>query len=305
MLFNDILNQKYDAFKPLFDQLFELAISNQTHSGDLLLAMEHASLRDEPDYDDGGKMKMFYRIGTDMDYHCETANHDFIKHYIKGTVGMPFADYRELHENPEKRPEEIDLILAEETTTIQVEMLIYLKIWEGETFLKKMYQVSRLISGLDYDWHLALGYGSNKSPGEMERWEILRGLKQNLLENLPDLHAVIERNHRSQLRNAIAHSQYAMLNRYIMLNNYKAGKAGHRHGLDFNEWVDVFHETLTIFTLYEMLFNRIREHYYQESLPFNKKKEVRVNRLYPNTASFLSVLHRREYFKDWGPYPEA
>lgn len=35
------------------------------------------------------------------------------------------------------------------------------------------------------------------------------------------------------------------------------------------------------------------------------KSEIKtsMNRLYPTPASFLSVLHCREYFKDWSPYP--
>jgi hypothetical protein len=135
MLFNEILQDKYDTLKPVFSESFELAIKNQTHSGDLLLVMENAHLTEEPDHDDGEKMKVFYNIGPGMDHHCETASHDFIKQYIRNTFGIPYDDYKALHIYSPERPQEIDQLLFKESNTIQIERLIYLKIWEGEAFL--------------------------------------------------------------------------------------------------------------------------------------------------------------------------
>jgi hypothetical protein len=303
MLFNEILKEKFDTLSPLFNALFDLAIKNQTHSGDLLLVMEHALLAEERDLDDPEKQKLYYNIGTGMDYHCETASHDFIRQYIRSVIDMSYTDYKALHRYSAERSEEIDEIVFEESNTIQTEMLIYLKIWEGEAFLKKMYQVSRLINGMDYDWHLMIGFGGQRTSGIMERFEVIRALKENLKEKAPGLFNVVKRTHWSQLRNAIAHSQYAMLGRHIVLNNYVHGKVEHKLGLDFDEWVDVFHETLTIFTLYEMFFNRVREYYYELTLPHNLKKEIRVQRRFPEERSFLLVLHSNEHLKDWSPYP--
>jgi hypothetical protein len=301
MLFNEILKQKYDKLSPLFEELFELAIKKQTHSGDLLLVMENALLTEEPDPEDHDRIKLFYNIGPGMDFHCETANHNFIKQYIRGVTGMPYQEYKALHTHTADRSKEIDEIVFEESNTIQIEMLIYLKIWEGEAFLKKMYQVSRLITGADYDWHLTIPL-NRKKEGSMERFEILKELKQNLQEGLPALHEVINRVHKSQLRNAIAHSQYAMLGRSITLNNLKKGNPDHRHGFDFDEWVDIFHDTLTIYTLYEVFFEKVKQYYYESAKEFNKKKEVRVTRRFPEKKQFHIVLHTREYFKDWSPY---
>jgi hypothetical protein len=294
MLFNDILKEKYDQLAPVFNKLFDLAIKNQTHSGDLLLVMENAHLTEESDPDDNEKVKLFYNIGPTMDYHCETANHNFIKQYIRSVITMPYEDYKALHVYSPEKSKEIDDILFEESNTIQVEMLIYLKIWEGEAFLKKMYQVSRLVTGQDYDWHLRITHKKKKAR-EMERHELLTKLKENLQQGVPELFDVVNRVHRSQLRNAIAHSQYAMLGRNIMLNNQNKRNSEHQHGFDFNEWVDLFHDTLTIYTLYEVMFDKVKEYYFE--------KEVRVTRLYPEERRSLILLYSREYFKDWSPHP--
>jgi hypothetical protein len=302
MLFNDILKEKYDQLAPVFNKLFDLAIKNQTHSGDLLLVMENAHLTEESDPDDNEKVKLFYNIGPTMDYHCETANHNFIKQYIRSVITMPYEDYKALHVYSPEKSKEIDDILFEESNTIQVEMLIYLKIWEGEAFLKKMYQVSRLVTGQDYDWHLRITHKKKKAR-EMERHELLTKLKENLQQGVPELFDVVNRVHRSQLRNAIAHSQYAMLGRNIMLNNQNKRNSEHQHGFDFNEWVDLFHDTLTIYTLYEVMFDKVKEYYFETAKEFNLKKEVRVTRLYPEERRSLILLYSREYFKDWSPHP--
>lgn len=302
MLFKEILDERYTALSPLFNELFDLALKRQTHSGDLLLVLENGFLTEEPDPDHAGKVKMFYNVGPNMEYHCETANHNFIRQYIRSVVDMPYEEYKKLHKYSEERQEEIDELQFVESNTIQVEMLIYMKIWEGETFLKKIYQLSRLIIGQNYDWHLKISFGKAEA-GSMPRHQLIHELKANLEKGLPALHEVFERVHRSELRNAIAHSQYAMLGRNIILDNQRPGQPDEKFHLTFDQWVDIFHNTLTLFTLYEMFFQRVREHYYQVSKEFHYKKEVRVNRRFPEVRQFHIVLYTREHFRDWSPYP--
>ena len=302
MLFNEILKERSDQLSPLFNELFDLALKYQTHSGDLLLTLENGFLTEEPDHDDAGKVKLFYNIGPKMEYHCETASHDFIRQYVRSVVAMPYEEYKKLHEYSAERRQEIDELLLMEGNTIQVEMLIYLKIWEGETFLKKFYQLSRLITGQDYDWHLEISFGKGEA-GSMPRHQLIRELKANLKERLPALYEVFERLHRSELRNAIAHSQYAMLGRNILLDNQKPGQPDEKFHISFDEWVDIFHDTLTVFTLYGMFFQRVREHYHAASKEFHYKKEVRVSRRFPEVKQFPILLYTDAYSKDWSPYP--
>jgi hypothetical protein len=303
MLFNEILKAKYEELAPLFDDLFDLAINNQTHSGDLLLVMENGFLTEEPDTEEADKFKLFYNIGPNMEYHCETANHDFIRQYVRSVVDMSYDEYKKLHEYTQERSEEIKELQFVEGNSIQVEMLIYLKIWEGETFLKKIYQVSQLITGNDYDWHLKIAFGKSEQ-GSMPRRQLINVLKLNLQKGLPAFYDVIERIHRSHLRNAVAHSQYALLGRNILLDNQKPGRPDSDYHISFDEWVDIFHETLTIFTLYEMFFARVRTHYFEAAKEFNLKKEVRITRRFPMPKQFHILLYSRDFFEDWSPYSD-
>lgn len=67
MLFKEILDERYTALSPLFNELFDLALKRQTHPGDLLLVLENGFLTEEPDPDHAGKVKMFYNIGPNME----------------------------------------------------------------------------------------------------------------------------------------------------------------------------------------------------------------------------------------------
>ncbi len=306
MLFQEILNEKYKSLKPCFNDLFDLSIKNQTHSGDLLLVMENAVLGDEKDPDNPDNLKLYYNIGLDIEGHCESTNSEFIGAYVNDPNKISYQEYLKLHQYSPERTKEIDQIAFDEAISIQVEMLIYLKIWEGETFLKKWYELCRLISGEDYDWHFKIQSSGQKVPGGLQRYDIFKThIKEKLKKHIPQLYDSFTKSHKSQIRNAIAHSQYAILGRNITLNNFKKQNADHVNHLTFDEWVDVFHETIVLFTLYLEFFQRVKEYYYNLTKPFKLKKEIRVNRFFPFSTSYLTVLHSREYFKDWSPYSNS
>lgn len=303
MLFGELLIEKFNTLTPHFEQLFNLAIKNQTHPGDFLLVMENAWLSMEKDFDNGKDLKAFYNIGMDIDGHCQSTNYDFILQYVNGTPDLKYQDYLTKINYSSDRSEEIEELTFVEGITIQVEMLIYLKIWEGETFLKKWYQLMKLVNGEDYDWHLSIrGFGKIEY-GSLSRYEMLKYIKEKLQIHVPELYESFTKAHRSQLRNAIAHSQYAILGRNIMLNNFDESKAASIGGLSFDDWIDIFHETIELFNHYTKLFKRVRKHYFDGSLHVKKKAEVRVNRKHPTANHFFTVLYTRDFFEDWSPYP--
>jgi len=303
MLFNELLVQKFNSLTPCFTKLFDLAVSNQTHPGDLLLVMENAWLSMKQDHDNGGNLKAFYNIGMDIDGHCQNTNYDFILQYVNGTPDLKYQEYLAKISFNAGRSKEILEVTFGEGITIQVEMLIYLKIWEGETFIKKWYQLMRLVDGEDYDWHLSIKGFGGKVYGSLSRHEMFRYIKEKLQKHVPDLYEVFKRTHRSQIRNAIAHSQYAILGRNIMLNNFEESKSDSLGGLSFDEWIDIFHETIELFNQYTKLFKKIRSYCFDKSLLVNKKAEVRVSRKHPTINQFLTVLYTRDFFEDWSPYP--
>jgi hypothetical protein len=40
--------------------------------------------------------------------------------------------------------------------TLQVELMVYLKFWESDVILRKLYQLSNLAQAKNYDWHYRL-----------------------------------------------------------------------------------------------------------------------------------------------------
>jgi hypothetical protein len=72
----------------------------------------------------------------------------------------------------EERQKEIDELTKIESYSIQMEMLIYLKIWEADLFIKKMYQLVRLNEGQAYDWHFGISE-SNLANGKTGNRDII------------------------------------------------------------------------------------------------------------------------------------
>ncbi|WP_426324359.1 hypothetical protein [Pedobacter sp. R-06] len=306
MLFSKLIIETEKEVEQYFDTLFDMAVKNQVHSGDLLLVMEGALLSREKDYDnpDAVELKNYYNIGKGLDGHCEDTNYGFIAEYVNSTENESFEDYKKAIEFDPVRSHELRDITEGESITIQIEMLIYLKIWEGETFLKKFYQLLRLVNREEYDWHCTVnGFGKAKQ-GSLSRAELLSFIKSQLETHIPGLSTSFNECHVPQVRNAISHSQYAIIGRDIMFNNYEPEREGSIRGISFDDWTDMFHRTLAIFHLYNKLFRRIRLYYYESSAEFRHKKEVRVNRIFPELHSFHLVLHTRPIFMDWGPSPD-
>ncbi len=303
MLFNELLLEKHKLMSPWFDKLFDRVIKNQTHESDLLLVMENALLTTEPDYDDNGAIKNFFSIGPDMEGHCEHTNYDFITRYVNDAPNVDHKAYLDFMKYDSQKVEQINELESGEAITVQTEMLIYLKIWEGETFLKKWYQLSRLAAKEDYDWHFSIRSKQTGPYGSMARYQVNAAIKENLLSVVPELHDIWIKTQIPQIRNAIAHSQYAILGRQIMFNNFEKDREGSLGGMSFNDWIELFHTTLVIFNLINRFFRKTRDYYYDKSLPL-KESEIRINRRHPDVNQIFHEVHTREFFKDWSPYRE-
>ena len=105
--------------------------------------------------------------------------------------------------------------------------------------------------------------------------------------------------------NSIAHSQYSILGRHIQLNNYIAEDPySQLKVLPFDEWIDRFHETLVIYTLYREFLERVNDNYGELAMQNNKMLQIRISRKDPEEKVEFGVLHYREFFKDWGPQPD-
>jgi hypothetical protein len=156
-----------------------------------------------------------------------------------------------------------------EEFTMSIEMLIYLKIWENDMFLKTWFQFFNILKGSDYNWEFKLKDFSSDE-GISNRPELIRNVFKNGLSNYSDiLKKHIRIAYKQQVRNAIAHSNYYFFGRQITLTNYNNNDVYNIiERLTFEEWYNMFHSTIMLHNSYLLLKEEINNFYtelYKES----------------------------------------
>lgn len=310
ILFNDILTMIFiDKLKEFdeklgteFDRLINLVQKKQPHFGDLLLIYMNGfynetilqfNQRSEKKYNP-------HMIGPGNMGHSEIAHYSFIHKYITTHISnVTYPDYLKLHQwTPEKR-EEIEKLLDIEETSIQLEMLIYLKFWEADLVIKKLYQFVRLLNGESYDWYFKVQESSRDKDCTGSRQDIVRlKIRDRLKAISPILYGLINSTYKTQIRNSIAHSNYSFQGRQINLNNkIKNDPAAQLHRVTFDEWVDIFHGTIALHNQYVKMNNMINDIYTKRVKNGENKVEVMItekdNNKYPLYVEYIEEL------KDW------
>jgi hypothetical protein len=285
MLFKDLLDKKFRLLKPDFDRLINDAGAKQTHPFDLLLVRENGVYDyNPPTYEGIGKLRPF-QLGRNIEGISFQTHHEFMGRFIEEHINKEktFEEYKKEVEWSKERSQEIDSLRDEESYSIQKEMLLYLKIWESDTFIKKLFQFAQLIQGKDYDWHFKID--DNEKTGDKivtgKREIIIRKKVRNKLEKgYPHLYAALKNAYISQLRNAIAHSQYSLFGSHIQLNNYKQGSNGSPFpAFSFEEWTEKFHDSLVIYSHLGRLDTMIGDYYELIAENNDGMGEVRVKRM--------------------------
>ena len=108
---------------------------------------------------------------------------------------------------------------------------MYLDIWENEWFLRTFTELLRIANGEHYDWGLDLSKLKDTGKGKFIREEILeRLISDQYLKEIVDI------SYNSNLRNAIGHSQYHIVQGGIWFDNFGRNKYATVQGLSFEEW---------------------------------------------------------------------
>lgn len=303
MLFKDILNRKTSELQTEFDLLFDDILKNQTHDGDLLLIRINGFYNPEVHTWKNLSEKLSpYMIGPNKEGHSDNLHYEFINNYrTAGIVSLDHLDYLKQHEWSPERGKVIDEIVDQESLTIQLEMLVYLKIWEADFFIKKLYQLTRLSLGKSYDWHFRISESNRDKKATGTREKIIRKLVRDKLEKrYPKIYQAIKNAYRTQIRNSIAHSKYSFLGRNIHPNNFiKNDPASQLKSLTFDEWIEMFHDTMVIYNLIIRLFNQVDNLYEEVAFKNELLMQVRVSRLDPEQRTEFYILKYRPEWKDW------
>lgn len=304
MLFTDILNKKTEELQPEFDKLFKDILDNQTHDGDLLLTRVNGFYYPEANNWDNTLIKNPYMIGPNTEGHSDHWHYKFIHNYRQTSVSsLSYTEYIQKFEWSEEKAKEIDALTENESTSIQLEMLIYIKIWEADLFIKKLYQLTNLSNGEPYDWHFKIKESNrDSSPSTGKRDDIIRNkIRDRLKDKYPNISSAIKNAYKTQIRNSIAHSNYYFIGRYIHPCNYiKSDPASQIQVLPFNEWVDMFHDTMVIYNQLIRFTHLIDNLYSKAANDNNLLFEVRLNRIDPVQKTEYYLLKYRPEFNDWG-----
>lgn len=266
MIFIDLIRGFGEKLHPEFYKILDLGLSSQFHPSDMLLWKINGF------YDDylagikpNEKTKLNpHVIGPGMAGHSEQTHYEFINQYRHSNISnYTFSEYVDkVKYDPEKK-EEIDDLVSFESISIQIEMLIYLKIWKADLMIKKLYELTRILNGEPYDWYFRVAESSRDKNSTGTRQEIIRKLIRDKLDKRSDfLKEWITSIYKTQIRNSIAHSNYSIIGRTINLNNYiKNDPAAQLQNIEFNEWHNIFHKLLLLHNEYIWLGNTINDIY--------------------------------------------
>ena len=305
MIFNDILQEKGKAISVEFDTLLKRAWENQSHIGNLLLLHVNGFFEEDIlEWNKNRDEKLNpHVIGPGSEGQSEYAHYDFIHKYRTTHIHpMSHTDYIKQFVM-EKWDKEIsdrnNALIETEETTIQLEMLIYLKFWEADMIIKKFYQFNRILQGQNYDWYFKIANSAREENATGNRQDIIRlQIRDPMKEICPTLYALIMETYKTQIRNSIAHSNYSFLGRSIHLNNYiQRDPASQLKTVTFDDWINIFHNTLVLHNEYISMNNMINENYGQIAKQNGMIIPVLITE--KQGKQYELPLVYREEFHDW------
>jgi len=301
MIFIDLIKKFSNELHPEFQEILTLGFTNQFHPSDMLLWKINGFYDDYlADMKPNEKTKLNpHVIGPGIEGHSEQTHYDFINQYRHSNFSeYNFTEYlKKVKYDPEKK-EEIDKLISFESISIQIEMLIYLKIWEADLMIKKLYELTRILNGEPYDWYFRVAESSRDKNSTGTRQEIIRKLIRDKLDKRSDfLKDWITSIYKTQIRNSIAHSNYSIIGRNINLNNYIGNdQAAQLHNIEFDEWHNIFHKLLILHNEYIWLGNTINDIYAERYLN-DEKIEILITE--KNGKQYSFELDYDAKYKIW------
>lgn len=248
MIYYETLKRLDPSVKEAVDELFDSAIKNQVHKTDILLVHIHG-FKLGKEYSPGLKQNKLnpYVIGPDMIGFSLNSFYEFYDSYRKSIFSK-----KEFEEKSKSNPNELEI----QKFTVEIELLIYLKFWEADLMLRKLYNIANLCIGKPYSWDY------NKLLLRQRR-KFIREKIQTPLETIcPKFYALIDDIYFRQLRNAIAHSKYFISgNNIVLINKQDDPKFYKLSSISFDQWEEIFHKLLLLYNHIIGNFEKINENF--------------------------------------------
>jgi hypothetical protein len=180
-------------------------------------------------------------------------------------------------------------------------MLVYLKFWEADMIIKKLYQFVRILYGEPYDWYFKVQESSRDKNASGSRQDIIRlKIRDRLQKHSQIVCDLITNTYKTQIRNSIAHSNYSFLGRNIHPNNFiKGDPFAKLRYITFDDWIDIFHNTLVLHNQYIRMNNEINNFYAGIAKKNGNEMEIRITE--KNGKHYPVILEYRPEWEDWTP----
>lgn len=233
MVFNETLLQYNEEVGQAVKELFDLAENNQKHENDILLI--HLNGWKNQKLEQGLRNNNYspFMIGPGELGHCFHSIYELYDNYRRNI-------YNKSEITVERQKEE-DFI-NQEKASIDIELLIYLKFWEADLILFKLYNLSQLAQGKPYDWELL-----NTKKISNRRKLVRNNIQAPIKDICPKFFQLIDETYSRQIRNAIAHSKYFHLYKTIYLANLSENEYYKLSNLKYENWEIIFHKILLLF----------------------------------------------------------
>lgn len=302
MLFTDKLIEFEKIIRPSFEQLVNDALIKQNHPGNMLIWLNNGfyneSIFNYKPID--GKVFNPHVVGPGEIGHSEQAHFRFIHQYRQAYLAkLKYTEYLKQLEFTEDRKKEIDELVDFEETTINLEMLVYIKFWESDSIIKKLYELVRICNSENYDWYFKIAESNRDNNATGNRQDLIRKeIRDKIEKTYPSLYSCIKKAYKTQIRNAIAHSKYSFQGRNIHIHNYiKEDPHSQISNITFDEWVDIFHITTVLHNEYIRANNYINEYYDSVAKKHNNEFPILITEKEGKQYE-LPLIYRPD-FKDW------
>lgn len=148
--------------------------------------------------------------------------------------------------------------------SIEEEMHRYHLIWENGYFLKTLKEISHLLNGENYDWELDID-----SKTRATRSNYIKDAIITKFSKAPKFQNLLEETYNKDLRNAIAHTQYRLIQGGIVLTSIKDNNHQPFYGITFEKWEEIYSKAWFLLRYIFSGLNDIMELYY---VPLAKEK---------------------------------
>lgn len=259
-----------------FQEFFDLCRHNMAHPGDLLLCQQNAFI-----------YKGYPCVGMGNEgLDCIPKINSIVYSGI-GEITEDnnyFTKYGRAFFNGTS---ELEKGLHQEKTT-------YLNIWENAFFLRVFTQVVRVLNGDNYDWSLNIGKLTPNGKSKHIREQIVKRLSIS-----PCFQNIIKTAYVSQIRNAVAHSQYHLIQGGILYDNYQSDKYANLEGLTFEEWEQKYIYSYFVFRGLFQTLKQIKDEFYIVILKKTIEKGIPIKVSYDDGKWYETYLYPDEKGERW------